>query len=1229
MKKVLIVDDNSANRYLLKSLLEEGFEVTEAENGKEALDKAYADPPDLIVSDILMPVMDGYALCRQWKSDDQLKHIPLVFYTATYTEHRDEVFALKLGADRFVLKPQDPDLLMNILKEVLEEDHVVKQATSKPFGEEMELFRQYNEILFRKLEKKMLDLQEAERRYRSAFENAIGGIVQTSPDGLLLNLNPAMARMLGFESPEQAMKEIGKVADHFYENPKDRERLKQLLESEGVVRNYEMHLRHLAGHTIIARMNAHTVRDKAGCTLYYQGEMEDITERKAAEAALLASEEKYRSIFETALEGLFRATLDGRIIAVNPAMARIYHFESPEQMIAEVHDIGAQLYANREDRKTYASLLRKKGIVQNFETEQRRRDGSTVWVSANAIPVRDENRKIVYYQGMVEDVTKRKLADEAKKESERQYRELYDFLPIPAYEMDLGGNATFVNRAIHEVFGVTEEDVKKGLNARQLLSAEGVEELRKDIESLLRGGQVGGKEYTLRRLDGSFFPAIVNSSIIYRKGEPVGVRGAVIDITDRKRVEDELRRSEEKYRVLIDNANEAILIIQDGLLKFANPASLIFSGYSKEALLFKPFTEFVYPEDREMMKEYYIKRISGEDVPTNYDFRIKTQDGSVKWMTVHTALVEWEGSSATLNFLSDITNQKKAEDALRESEERYRSLFEYLQDAVFLTKPDGSIIEANQAACAMFGRSVDEFRAVGRSGLVDAADARLKAALEERARTGKARADLTMIRANGEKFLADVTSTVFTDIHGQQKTSMIIRDITERKKAEEALLESEKRYRSVFEDHVAVKLLIDPDDGSIIEANAAAENYYGWSREQLKKMKIQDINVLPPEDVRKETENAIAEKQVHFEFRHRRADGSVRDVEVLTSKIDMRGKALLHSIVHDITERNEAEDALRNAEARYRSYFELPLIGIAIISPEKSWLEANDRLLAILGYPWQELKKMTWSDLTYPEDLAADAEQFNRVLAGKIESYMLEKRFIQKNGEVIWISLAVGCVRNQHGAVDYFVALLDDITDRKESVKRIRKSLEATIQAMTVAVETRDPYTAGHQRRVADLARSIAAEMGFAADQIDGVRMAAVIHDIGKLSVPAEFLSMPRRLTDMEYSIIKTHAQAGHVILKDIEFPWPIARMVLEHHERMDGSGYPQGLTRNDILIESRILAVADVLEAMASHRPYRPGLGLDAALREISENSGILYDPEVVDACLRLFHDKGYGIVD
>jgi HD-GYP domain-containing protein (c-di-GMP phosphodiesterase class II) len=151
--------------------------------------------------------------------------------------------------------------------------------------------------------------------------------------------------------------------------------------------------------------------------------------------------------------------------------------------------------------------------------------------------------------------------------------------------------------------------------------------------------------------------------------------------------------------------------------------------------------------------------------------------------------------------------------------------------------------------------------------------------------------------------------------------------------------------------------------------------------------------------------------------------------------------------------------------------------------------------------------------------------------------------------------------------------------------------------------------------------------MGLSQDQIEGIRMAGIIHDIGKVSVPAEILSMPRNLTDLEFSLIKTHAHSGYEILKDIEFPWPIARIVLEHHERMNGSGYPNGLTGDKLLPESRILAVADVVEAMATYRPYRAALGLSAALEEIAKNRGILYDPEAVDACLRLFREKGFLI--
>jgi response regulator RpfG family c-di-GMP phosphodiesterase len=196
-----------------------------------------------------------------------------------------------------------------------------------------------------------------------------------------------------------------------------------------------------------------------------------------------------------------------------------------------------------------------------------------------------------------------------------------------------------------------------------------------------------------------------------------------------------------------------------------------------------------------------------------------------------------------------------------------------------------------------------------------------------------------------------------------------------------------------------------------------------------------------------------------------------------------------------------------------------------------------------------------------------------------------------------------------------------------KSLEKIHKTMGGIIQAISLTVETRDPYTAGHQRRVAELSRTIAQEMGLPAEKIEGLRMAAMIHDLGKINVPLDILSKPTKLNDFEFSLIKLHAEVGYGILKDIDFPWPLARMILEHHERINGSGYPNGLTRENLLIESRIISVADVIEAVASHRPYRPSLGIEKALEEITQNRGILYDPEVVDACLRLFKEKGYKL--
>jgi putative two-component system response regulator len=190
----------------------------------------------------------------------------------------------------------------------------------------------------------------------------------------------------------------------------------------------------------------------------------------------------------------------------------------------------------------------------------------------------------------------------------------------------------------------------------------------------------------------------------------------------------------------------------------------------------------------------------------------------------------------------------------------------------------------------------------------------------------------------------------------------------------------------------------------------------------------------------------------------------------------------------------------------------------------------------------------------------------------------------------------------------------------------LRKAMQGIIRAISLTVESRDPYTSGHQHRVGTLSAAIAEEMGLPKDRIEGIRLAGMIHDLGKISVPAEILSKPTRLNGMEFGLIKTHPQVGYDILKGIDFPWPVAEITYQHHERLDGTGYPRRLKGEEILLEAKIMAVADVVEAMASHRPYRPSLGLDKALEEISDNAGKLYDPEVAKACRRVLRGRGFS---
>ncbi len=315
-------------------------------------------------------------------------------------------------------------------------------------------------------------------------------------------------------------------------------------------------------------------------------------------------------------------------------------------------------------------------------------------------------------------------------------------------------------------------------------------------------------------------------------------------------------------------------------------------------------------------------------------------------------------------------------------------------------------------------------------------------------------------------------------------------------------------------------------------------------------------------------------------------------------------------------------------------------------SPDALVLESNDgcRILRVnrgfarlFGYTPVEVEGKTLNDVIVPEELLQEGMALDMETA-QGNPVAMETVRKNKDGKPIDVSLISVPVTLEEGVVASYT-IYRDISATKEaqrelieSREQIRKSLESmrrtweqTIGVLATAAETRDPYTAGHQRNVSALSEAIATELGLDEDRVNSVRMAGLVHDIGKINVPAEILSKPGALGEVEFALIRTHPEIGYEIMKNIELPWNLADMILQHHERMDGSGYPAGLKEEEILLESRILAVADVVEAMSSHRPYRASLGIESALKEIEENRKKKYDADVVDACIRLFREKGF----
>lgn len=585
----------------------------------------------------------------------------------------------------------------------------------------------------------------------------------------------------------------------------------------------------------------------------------------------------------------------------------------------------------------------------------------------------------------------RRMFRKLLKETERKYEHLFaDTLDgIVVFDLDTM-RVALANQAAAAITGfnspeeMMQDDVMKRVSDgdRRRFSTLLAIALRKEQSPLVEDVRITTK-------DGREAWLNISCKKIEYQGRPAGLV-VLREVTDQKRTEDRLMASQERNRLLIENANEGIVVIQDEVLKFANPKTQELFGCSAQELVLKPIADIVHPEDRQTVMEQHFKRLQGDEVPHVHEFRIVDKAGNTKWVELNGVVLSWGERPADLCFVRDITQRKLAEEALHQSEERFRNLVENTSDWVWEVDTTG------------------------------------------------------------------------------------------------------------------------------------AYTYVG--------PRVRDILGYEPAEV-------VGKMPFHF-----------------------------------MTARESAR-----------------VVGI-----------------------------------------------FESCVKAKRPFAFVENACLHKDGHMVFVEKSAVPFFDSSGNVCGFRGIDRDITERKRaeaelqnSYEKLEGTLDGVIQAMALTVEIRDRHTAGHQRRVTELAHAIAGELGLSGERTRAVRIAGLLHDLGKITIPTEILSKPGRLTDMEFAIIKTHPKAGYEILKSIEFPWPVAEIVVQHHERMDGSGYPLGLKGDQSTLEARILAVADVVEAMASHRPYRPALGVDRALKEIIGNRGRLYDAEVVDACLAVFHAGTFRFAD
>jgi PAS domain S-box-containing protein/putative nucleotidyltransferase with HDIG domain len=698
-----------------------------------------------------------------------------------------------------------------------------------------------------------------------------------------------------------------------------------------------------------------------------------------------------------------------------------------------------------------------------------------------------------------------------------------------------------------------------------------------------------------------------------------------------------IRRSEQKFRSLVANIPAIVFTgYADGAVDFLNHKVEEITGYPRVFFDSRQLTwlDIVLPEDLEDAKRTFIQALKGDKAYVR-EYRIRSKDGKAIWIQERSQIVlKPDGSIAHIGgVFFDITARKGMEVSLQASEARFRAFMEHSPAVAFMKDAEGRYIYVNGVCERMILKKVDEW--LGKTDFdifpPDIAALYHESDLSVLATQSPVQLVSSVPTPSGDQTHWAVFKFPVPDVPDRDIIGGMAVDITDRLLAEEDLLREKTISDTIIDSLPGVFYFFD-DQGRWRRWNSYLEQVTGYSGGDL--LQIKPVDLFENNDkllIEKAIQEVLLKGEAVVEADLLLKDGSKIPYLFTGRRITLGDNDYVLGVGIDVSELKRAEEALRVSEANYRNIFENAAEGIFQTTPEGRFLSANPALAQMLGFtsPAEMIDSVT--DVGQYHVDAGQRPLFKRILEEQGAVQGFEIQYNRPDGKRLWTSINARIVHGPQGEV-YYEGFVEDITARKmaedslkDSYTRLRKTLTGIVTALAVTVEMRDPYTAGHQHKVDRLACAIAREMGLAEEQIEGLSVAGSLHDIGKINVPAEILSMPGKLNAIQFQIIQSHPQVGFTILQGIEFPWPVGLAVAQHHERMNGSGYPFGLSGPDIILEARILAVADVVEAMASHRPYRPALGIEKALEEISLNRGILYDSEAVDACVRLFTEKGF----